>query len=239
MKKNVYQRARIYLIRSVKRLRTRLRTTNKMSRRRSLKLSPIKRKSSIRRYRRSIILSLKTSMAIFFIMVGLTAVVQPQMLTSLIDHTETKAQEPISTTFTYTESHEQSVHLPVRIIIPRVQIDIPIAPAELINGYWQVFEDSAGFGLGSGLPDSNGNTVIFAHAREGLFKNLELLTPGDSVTILTDKTWYRFNVETITLVHPNDTYVVAPTTDRRLTLFTCSGFFDEKRLVVTARPITE
>jgi LPXTG-site transpeptidase (sortase) family protein len=126
---------------------------------------------------------------------------------------------------------------PIRIIIPEINIDVNIKPAQLIHGYWETSEDSASFGLGSAPPGSVGNTVIFAHAREKLFLSLKNIKSKSRIYILTDTQWYPYEVENIKEVWPNDTYVISPTKNRTLTLFTCSGFFDTMRLVVTAKPM--
>lgn len=126
---------------------------------------------------------------------------------------------------------------PIKIIIPQINIDVSVKPAQLINGYWETSEDSASFGLGSAPPGSVGNTVIFAHAREKLFLTLKDIKLKSKIYILTDTQWYTYEVENIKEVWPNDTYVISPTKNRKLTIFTCSGFFDTKRLVVTANPI--
>jgi LPXTG-site transpeptidase (sortase) family protein len=77
--------------------------------------------------------------------------------------------------------------------------------------------------------------VIFAHAREGLFLNLQHILQGEEVYVLTNKKWYAYTVDEITQVTPEQVEVIAPTTDERITLFTCSGFADEKRLIVVGK----
>jgi len=126
--------------------------------------------------------------------------------------------------------------LPVRILIPHANIDLPIVSAKVINGYWELSETTASYGLGSGLPGAPGNTVIFAHARIGLFYNLKDVKIGDTVYIFTKNKWFRYKVNKITAVYPNQTDVINPTKTQVLTLYTCTGFADEKRLIVQAIP---
>ncbi len=132
---------------------------------------------------------------------------------------------------------EQSVQSdPVRILIPSVEIDLPVVDAKVVNGYWELSDNTASYGLGSGHPGTAGNTVIFAHARQGLFYNLKDVKTGDIIYIFTKNKWYRYKVNKITAVYPNQTDVIAPTRTDTLTLYTCTGFYDEKRLIVTAIP---
>ncbi len=137
-------------------------------------------------------------------------------------------------TFNSTPTVEKN---PIRILIPSLQIDLPIQPSRLVGGYWEVSEKTASFGLGSAPPGNIGNTVIFAHAREGLFLPLKKITFGKDIYVLSPDQWYQYRVDEIREVLPTDVYVVQKTIDNRLTLFTCSGFLDSKRLVVIAKPV--
>ena len=125
---------------------------------------------------------------------------------------------------------------PIRILIPKVDIDLKVTNAKIINGYWELSEDTASYGLGSGQPGIKGNTVIFAHARQGLFYNLKDVKVNDVIYIFTKSNWYRYKVNKITAVYPNQTEVIASTKTEVLTLYTCTGFSDEKRLVIQAIP---
>ena len=60
---------------------------------------------------------------------------------------------------------------------------------------------------------------------------------GDLIYALTKDKWYKYKVNKITAVYPNQTQVIMPTKVETLTLYTCTGFYDEKRLIVTALPI--
>jgi LPXTG-site transpeptidase (sortase) family protein len=127
-------------------------------------------------------------------------------------------------------------NIPVRIVITRVNIDLPVVDAKVIDGYWELSENTASYGEGSGVPGQSGNTVIFAHAREGLFYNLKDVKLGDIVYVFTKDKWFRYKVNKITAVYPNQIEVISPTKNQTLTLYTCTGFVDEKRLVISAIP---
>ena len=132
---------------------------------------------------------------------------------------------------------EEEGELPNRILISDLKIDLPVKPAKIINGYWEVFPDTAAWGEGSGLPGKPGNQVIFAHARYGLFLPLKSVKVGMKVTIKTISKEYTYEVKEIKQVYPKELEVIAPTTDETLTLYTCSGFNDTKRLIVIAKRI--
>lgn len=126
---------------------------------------------------------------------------------------------------------------PQRISIPSLQIDLPVKVAKIVNGYWEVFDDTAGFGTGSAYPDEAGNQVIFAHARDGLFLPLKQAEIGQLIYVFTKDTWYQYKITDLKEVLPSQTEVIAPTADATLTLYTCSGFADSKRLIVVAKRI--
>lgn len=150
----------------------------------------------------------------------------------------TFASEPVEIKGFSQEEHSKE-SLPSRIIIPDLSIDLEVKEAKIVDGYWEVFENSAGWGEGSGLPGKNGNQVVFAHAREGLFLPLQNIKTGMSIYILTDGSWYQYQVAEIKEVFPNKVEVIAPTDDETLTLYTCSGFKDTKRLIVVAKRALE
>ena len=127
-------------------------------------------------------------------------------------------------------------HSPLRMIIPKLQMDVPVVEARVVNGYWELSEVAASFGVGSAYPGQTGNTVIFAHARERLFLPLRQAEPDMIVYVLTDTVWHRYKISNVQLVNPDQVEVIAPSQDERLTLYTCSGFLDSKRLIVTATP---
>lgn len=123
---------------------------------------------------------------------------------------------------------------PIRVVISSLGIDLPVKEAKIVNGYWEVFTDSAGFGLGSAYPEESGNQVIFAHARAGLFAPLKDIKTGATVIVMTSDKWYSYTVNEIREVLPSQVEVIAPTSEAVLTLYTCSGYADSKRLIVTA-----
>lgn len=131
----------------------------------------------------------------------------------------------------------KSKNPPVRIIIPALDIDLPVKEAKVVKGYWEVFPDVAGFGLGSSYPDEVGNQVIFAHARKGLFLPLKNAKVGQMIYVFTKEKWYSYKISDIKEVLPSQTEVIAPTTEAILTLYTCSGFSDSKRLIVSAQKV--
>lgn len=151
------------------------------------------------------------------------------------------SQEPVKVDKLLTRGKDEknkTNNPPIRILISDLKIDLPIKEAKVVNGYWEVFADSAAFGSGSAYPDEeSGNQVIFAHARAGLFLPLRNAKIGQNIIIFTKEKWYQYKIKEIKEVLPSQTEIIAPTKDTILTLYTCSGFSDSKRLIITAEKI--
>lgn len=185
---------------------------------------------------------------------------RPEKIVDLSNYTFEK--EPVKVVGLTAASEGTEESQPRRVIVPGLSIDLKVRRARVVNDYWEVFPDMAGWGEGSGVPGESGNQVIFAHAREGLFLPLSDVKKGMRVYVLTESTlnlstlpeelaeafrketgeevlrrsnWYGYEVVEIKEVYPYETEVIEPTQDETLTLYTCSGFSDSKRLIVVAK----
>jgi sortase A len=128
--------------------------------------------------------------------------------------------------------------LPVEIIIPSLNIDLPIEPGTITKGIWQISSDSATFLLSSALPGTKGNTVIYGHNLKRIFGKLPYIDFGQKITIKTqDGNMYQYKVTDKFLVNPDRVDLVSPTNFEELTIYTCTGFMDSKREVIKAVPI--
>src|SRR3989338_5264120 len=153
----------------------------------------------------------RTLLGIVFILVGFAWFILIFGTSGVQSQKEDAAKEPIVADEAFEKKTNESV---VRnIIIPRLNIDLSITPSKIKNGYWEVSETTASHGEGSANPGEGGNVVVFANDQ-----------------------WYKYKVSETVDVYPSDITTVAPTDSEVLTLFTCSGFFDEKRLIVKAIP---
>ena len=184
------------------------------------------------------------TLALGVILVGIGIFIASQNTVNLVQSSVSFASEPVEVQgFNETEVTAE----PRRILIPEIGIDLDVEVSEIVNGYWEVHEDKAGWGMGSGVPSEIGNQVIFAHARKGLFGSLDEIKVNSKVYVLSEKTveneggtnfWNEYEVTEIKEVYPNQTEVIKPVEDKEiLTLYTCSGFNDNKRLIVIAEPV--
>lgn len=137
--------------------------------------------------------------------------------------------------FSSSQAYALEQEVPQRIIIPSASINLPIESAKIAYNTWEVSDTTASFGEGSALPGSIGNTVIFAHAREGLFGSLDKASEGELIYVFTNHDWFAYKISDSLIVPPTQVDVIQQSHGSELTLFTCIGPGDSHRLVLKAQ----
>ncbi len=124
---------------------------------------------------------------------------------------------------------------PTRIGIKDLRVDLPIYPAKVFNGQWETTTEGASYLISSPVPGEKGNSIIYAHDWESLFGPLKRITKDTIIEIeFADKKIKSFVVKQVKIVPSDQTSILAQTKDKRITLYTCTGFLDSQRLVATA-----
>jgi sortase A len=77
---------------------------------------------------------------------------------------------------------------------------------------------------GTALPSEHGNVGISGH-RDTFFRPLRNIRQDDEITLATLNGAYRYRVDTIQVVGPEDIKVLDSTTESMLTLVTCYPFY--------------
>jgi sortase A len=123
------------------------------------------------------------------------------------------------------------------LIIPAIALDQAVHegqnPSTLKQGLWHR--------PASSTPDKGGNTVIVGHRLtytdpRGTLYHLDKVQPGDELALTWGAKRYLYTVIETKVVGPEAIEVEAPTTEPRLTLYTCTPLWLPKdRLVVVAR----
>lgn len=139
---------------------------------------------------------------------------------------------------------------PLRLQIEGIGVDAEVKEAGIVPGRngepeWQTLPFVAAHYPMLGPVGAAGNPVISGHVvtlYEGnVFRDLYRVALGDEVAVFTEDSRFRYLVEEIKLVEPDDVSVMAPSDDARLTLVTCGGTFDPRtttfseRLIVVAK----
>jgi sortase A len=90
------------------------------------------------------------------------------------------------------------------------------------------------------LPGETGNVALAGH-RDGIFRPLRNVRPGDLITLRTPEREFQYQVEWTAIVAPTAVRVIEPTSEPALTLVTCFPFYyvgaAPERFIVRARKI--
>ncbi len=124
---------------------------------------------------------------------------------------------------------------PTKIVIPALRLALPIHTSKVIFDTWEVHLDGASYGEGTTLPGNIGNTVIFSHARIGMFATLPKIKKGQIIHVFTKNDWFVYKVEDIFVVNPDRVDVLDDHHQYELTMYTCIGADYSQRFIVKAK----
>ncbi len=127
--------------------------------------------------------------------------------------------------------------IPTRIVVPSVNIDLPVRMGayDSATQTWTLDNQSAFYAANS-VPanDSNGATLLYAHAQRGLFVNIPHIAQGATAQVYTDSgKVFSYTFASTRKVKPDDMSVFDNSGAPSLTLLTCSGIFDTYRTLVS------
>jgi len=126
---------------------------------------------------------------------------------------------------------------PVLLRIKDLGIELPIYEAEIKdNNKWPTTTEGISYLVSSPIPGEIGNSILYGHNWANLLGNLTKAKPGQIVEIIFSD-WSRkiFTIANTQVVSPSQTEILKNSDDTKLTLYTCTGFLDSKRFVVTAK----
>jgi LPXTG-site transpeptidase (sortase) family protein len=128
---------------------------------------------------------------------------------------------------------------PITISIPTIHLQQKITESGIIQGVWQTSDTNATHLNVSANPGQNGNIIIYGHNTYSIFGNLPQSHIGDPVILSADNSDhpFRYIIKQIRTVLPTDLSVISPTSTEVLTIYTCTGWFDSQRFVITAYPV--
>ena len=141
-------------------------------------------------------------------------------------------------TATPTPTVSPELLLPNRLRIPVMFLDSPVHEVYVNMGEWEVSPMEIGHHAGTANPGEVGNVVLAGHRdiNSALFRELDRLEPGDEVFVSNSMGEYRYIVQESFVVNPDQTEVMEPTTDKRVTLITCTPIgLSTQRLIVVAQ----
>jgi len=119
--------------------------------------------------------------------------------------------------------------------IPRLGLEVPVLEG---TDEWTL-DRAVGHIEGTTGPAGVGNVGIAGH-RDGYFRVLKDVAPGDVLELALPAEVRRFRVARLSIVSPEETAVLAPTRGAQLTLVTCYPFYfvgsAPQRFIVQATP---
>ena len=112
---------------------------------------------------------------------------------------------------------------PVTLAIPDLGISLPVLTTPL-TPKGVTFE-----------PHGN-NLVFYGHNWPNILGRLKEVKPGQTINLTYSANLTKtFMIDTVKIVGPNDTSILQATDYELLTIYTCTGFLDTKRLVGVAK----
>lgn len=144
------------------------------------------------------------------------------------------AKKPTPNTSNQPASH------PNGLVIPVMLLDQPVHEGPIRDTYKILNQGIWRWPNGS-TPDKGGNTVFIGHRftytqPKGVFYYLNKVQLGDEIGVWWNNKLYVYKVSTISEVPPTQTSIEDPTSDARLTIFTCTPLWlPNNRLVVVAQ----
>lgn len=127
---------------------------------------------------------------------------------------------------------------PVVLIIEDLGINLAVFPSRIEGNKWQASTKGVSHLESSSVPGEKGNSILYGHNWPNLLGPLRAARPGQKIKFLYSNGETReFEIKYTKEVYPYETSVLAQTEDSIITLYTCSGFLDSKRFVVTARKV--
>ena len=104
--------------------------------------------------------------------------------------------------------------------IPKIRLEAPVLPGTDDR----TLDRAVGHIEGTAKPGTDGNAGVAGH-RDGFFRGLKDITPGDVIELETIRGKDSYRVERTWVVDPEDVSVLDPTPRRALTLVTCYPFY--------------
>ena len=139
----------------------------------------------------------------------------------------------------YAKTDSRALGVPEAVLqIPELELSVAVFD----NAQRPALERGAGWVEGTARPGQSGNVAIAGH-RDGYFRPLEQIEPGQEIVLQTGTQQLRYRVAEISIVDPLDVEVLDATETSILTLITCYPFryvgFAPDRFIVRAQLIGE
>lgn len=128
--------------------------------------------------------------------------------------------------------------MPVAIKAADLNIAVPLELGSITNDEWVLSDEAANYLDVSGKIGESGNIVIYGHDKKSIFGNFKEAQTGQVVHLTgSDGQEREYTITNIFETTPENVDVIQPTEHELLTIYTCTGWRNSKRLIVQAEPI--
>lgn len=128
-----------------------------------------------------------------------------------------------------------NINNPIIFEIPQFGISLPIRKATVLANDWQIYNNAVSWLNGSGNL-AKGNIILYGHNTQSLFGNITELKKGDLIILKNNLQEKKYQVIDSFETDKKNVQVLKSKEDR-LTMYTCSGWFDSNRFFVIGKPI--
>ncbi len=126
---------------------------------------------------------------------------------------------------------------PHSVSIPAVGITQYLEPTMILDNSWMIAKQHASYLVSSARPGENNNIVIYGHNTQKMFGRLVDVKLGDTIRVESDESVATYRVTRKLNVSPEFVTAIQPTTTETLSIYTCIGVLDSRRLVLQAEPV--
>ncbi len=123
------------------------------------------------------------------------------------------------------------------LIVEKIGIDLVITPTSMADSNDESNFLGVSYLSSTPEPGDTGNSILYGHNWKSLLGRLSELTVDDTIVVRWDSSLRTFRVKEKKIVAANDTSILENTENAQITLYTCTGFLDSKRLVIVAELI--
>lgn len=136
-----------------------------------------------------------------------------------------------------TQEIDTSRARPVKMYIPEMNRILYVSDGSVVGNRWSISETGVSYYTDSALP-GDGNTVIYGHNTQDILGGLWRVQNQDYIyVILQNGEYKKYQVYERKEIKPTQVEILKSTEDSRLTIYTCSGFLDTARFVLSAKEV--
>lgn len=129
------------------------------------------------------------------------------------------------------------MEFPQKVSIPRLDIEIQVEEAKVVDEQWVVLESNLSFLPGNASFEKGGNIIIFGSNKSKVLGKLPLVKKGDQIILFGHEKYLVFEITEAKTVLPTDETIFSETAEKTLILFSTSDYLKGKRFLVKAKKI--